>query len=210
MLSPLVADVSVRPATPADAEVVTALQLAAWRERLGEEAVSSIDPTAVAASWTAAIASPPDPRGRVLVAAAGPRVVGFVATAPSAASLAAGGPDPADPATPEEAAPDGWTTELVALEVAPADRRQGHGSRLLAAAVDLARERGAHHVGAWSLREDTSRTGFLTSAGLAEVGVRRVLDVPGGEREEFLLTGVIQPEPAAAPRPGQHDHPHPH
>lgn len=205
MISPLVADVSVRPATSADTDVIASLQLDAWRERLGDAAIAAIDPAAVSASWSTAIGAPPDPRGRVLVAAAGPRIVGFAATAPSSASLAAGGGAGDDA---EGDAPGGWTTELVALEVAPADRRQGHGSRLLAAAVDLARERGAHHVGAWSLREDTARTDFLTSAGLAEVGVRRVLEVPGGEREEFLLTGVIQPD--ARPAPGQHDHPHPH
>lgn len=207
MISPLVADVSVRPATSADADVIASLQLDAWLERLGDAAIAAIDPAVVAASWTTAIGAPPDPRGRVLVAASGPRVVGFAATAPSSASLAAGSGSGDDA---EGDVPGGWTTELVALEVAPADRRQGHGSRLLAAAVDLARERGAHHVGAWSLREDTARTDFLTSAGLAEVGVRRVLDVPGGEREEFLLTGVIQPDAAARPAPGQHDHPHPH
>ncbi|PWD52362.1 GNAT family N-acetyltransferase [Serinibacter arcticus] len=191
MTSPLVADVAVRPATADDAATITAVQLAAWRERLGPVAVESLDEAAVLATWAAAISSPPDRRGRVLVATAGPRTVGFAAAAPSAASLAGTAQDGTDDGD------GGWTAELVALEVAAPDRRQGHGSRLLAAVVDLARERGAHHVGAWCLREDGERSTFLTSAGLAEAGVRRVLATPAGEVEEFLLTGALGPrEPA--------------
>lgn len=203
MTSPLVADVAVRPATPADAAVITALQLDAWRERLGDDAVAGLDRAAVTASWASAISSPPDPRGRVLVATAGPRVVGFAASAPSSASLAGS-------AASESAEADGWTAELVALEIGGVDRREGHASRLLAAVVDLARERGAHHVGAWCLRGDEPRLAFLDAAGLAEAGVRRLLEVPGGEREEILLTGALGERESATPTGGGHSHPHPH
>lgn len=200
MTSALHADVAVRPATPTDAATIAALQLEAWSERVGPDAVTALDVHEVERTWGTAIATPPDARGRVLVATAGPRVVGFAATAPSSASLAAtaahDGDAPAD---------DGWTAELVALEIGIADRRLGHGSRLLAAVVDLARERGAHHVAAWTLQDDAPRTAFLEAAGLAEAGVRRVLDVPGGERTEILLTGALGPREAA---PAPHDHTH--
>ncbi|GMA31769.1 GNAT family N-acetyltransferase [Litorihabitans aurantiacus] len=182
------ADVSVRPALPQDAEVIADLQLTAWRERLGDAVVDGLEIADVARTWRDAVTSPPDRRGRVLVATAGPRVVGLAACAPSSASRAGEG------GTTGSADDDGgWTAEVVALEVAPGDRRQGHASRLLAAAVDLARDAGAHHVAAWTLREDDARTAFLSSAGLAEAGVRRVLEVPSGDREEILLTGLIHP-----------------
>lgn len=176
MTSELYADVSVRPAVPADAPGITRLQLAIWAEGLGEEAVRTLDALAVESSWLEAITSATDPRSRVLVAMAGPRLVGFAASTPSNNSPADG---------------EAWACEIVALEVAAPERRQGHGSRLLTAVVDLARERGAHHVATWSFEADEVRLAFLRGAGLDEAGLRRRLPVPGGEREEILLSGAI-------------------
>ncbi|TNU77286.1 GNAT family N-acetyltransferase [Miniimonas arenae] len=204
------ADVSVRPAQPADAEAIARIQLAAWRATLGEQVVDGLDADAVAETWRRAAGAAPDPRARVLVAVAGPTVVGFAACAPSSGSLrvpdgeAFDGERPAhgEPATGERPTGDhrdgepssdggGWTAELLALEVAPDARRAGHGSRLLAAVADLARERGAHHLATWTVRSDAERTAFLEAAGLGEAGLRRRLDVPGGEVEEILLTAVL-------------------
>ena len=176
MTSELYADVSVRPAVAADASPIARLQREIWVESLGEAAVLDVDEAAVQSSWLASITSPADPRSRVLVAMAGPRLVGFAAGTPSNNSPVDGEP---------------WACELVALEVAQAERRQGHGSRLLAAVVDLARERGAHHVATWSFEADEIRLAFLRGAGLEEAGLRRRLPMPGGEREEILLSGAI-------------------
>lgn len=67
--------------------------------------------------------------------------------------------------------------EIGALEVSPAHRRQGHGSRLLAACVDLLREAGATRVQTWIVDGDEARTRFFASAGFAPAGIRRHLEV---------------------------------
>lgn len=181
------ADVSVRPAVAADAQAVAGLQLAAWREVLGEATVATVASSAVVSSWHAAITTPPDLRSRVLVALAGRDVVGFAASTPTQRAADEVRPVPTDEGS------GGWTVEVAALEVDPGHRRQGHGSRLLAAVADLASQDGAHHVAAWALRHDTARLAFLADAGLAEVGLRRMLATPGGEVEEILLTAVLGP-----------------
>ena len=60
--------------------------------------------------------------------------------------------------------------EVTALGVAPADQRRGHGSRLLAAAVDLARQNGARALVAWAVRGDESVSRLLASVGMAPTG----------------------------------------
>lgn len=170
------ADVSVRPALTSDLPALTDIQLAAWAGVLGAAAVSQVEHANLADQWGRALADP-DPRRRVLVALDGARVVGFAAASPTARSTA------------DEA---GWTGEIVALEVTPQARRSGHASRLLAALADLSRDGGAHHLGAWALREDSARRAFLEGAGFAEAGLRRVLALPGGgEAEEILLTASL-------------------
>jgi GNAT superfamily N-acetyltransferase len=168
------ADVSVRPAVPGDELAIAGIQLAAWRTAhattLGPDVLAQLDGAAFAERWALAITSPPGPGYRVLVACEGPDVVGFTAVAPLPA--------------PEEApltAPGG---ELLALEVAPASQRTGHGSRLLAAAVDLLRENGATHVVTWVLDGDSGRAQFLASAGLGADDAVRALATgtgPGGD-----------------------------
>ncbi|ROR93894.1 L-amino acid N-acyltransferase YncA [Salana multivorans] len=172
------ADVSVRPALPSDLPAIARIQLAAWADLLGPDVADGLDAIELERQWAAAL-SDPDPRRRVLVALAGPRVVGFAAASPTQRSASDD---------------DGWTGELVALEVEPTSRRAGHGSRLLAAAVDLARDAGAHHLGAWTMTHDPDRRAFLEGAGFAEAGLRRTLELPGPrEVEEILLTAVLSP-----------------
>jgi GNAT superfamily N-acetyltransferase len=151
------ADVSVRPAVAGDEHAIADIQLAAWRtshtEVLGAEVIADLDHDAFAAGWQAAIATPPGPGHRVLVACDGPRVVGFVALRPLGESAG----------------------EIVALEVWPAAQKGGHGSRLLAAAVDLLREDGVVQIGTWVLEGDAAREQFLGAAGLGPDGVERAL-----------------------------------
>ncbi|MGW6132103.1 N-acetyltransferase family protein [Cellulomonas sp. NPDC055163] len=168
------ADVSVRPAVPGDELAIAAIQLDAWRSAhaatLGPDVLAQLDGAAFAERWARAITSPPGRGYRVLVACEGADVVGFAAVAPV----------PAAEDTPL-AAPGG---ELLALEVAPASQRVGHGSRLLAAAVDLLREDGSDHLQTWVLDGDAARAQFLTSAGLGADDAVRALATgtgPGGE-----------------------------
>ncbi|HUX69402.1 MAG TPA: GNAT family N-acetyltransferase [Cellulomonadaceae bacterium] len=158
------ADVSVRPAVAGDEQPIADIQLEAWRtahaDVLGEPVLTSLDRDAFAAGWNTAISAPPGPGHRVLVACDGPHVVGFVAIRP----LHDDGPDASSTAG-----------EVVALEVLPSAQRGGHGSRLLAAAVDLLREDGLVHVATWVLDGDTAREQFLTDAGLGPDGAARAL-----------------------------------
>lgn len=161
-------DVSVRPAAPEDAAVVTGIQLRAWRahhgDALGPDLLTSLDVEAIREQWARAITAPPSAAHRVLVACDGPRVVGFAAAVPS-------GPAPNDPA-PGAPAPG---SEVLALEVDPEHQRRGHGSRLLTACVDLARADGAVHLSTWVLQGDSAREQFLTACGLGADGARRDL-----------------------------------
>ena len=158
------ADVSVRPATAEDDAAIAAVQLRAWRtdhaELLGPDVLAGLDAEAVRAQWALAVTAPPSRDHHVLVACDGATVVGFAASAP--ATDAAG------------------TVEVLALEVLPEHRRAGHGSRLLAACVDLARDGGLGHLRTWVLGDDAVREQFLSSAGLGPDGVRRELGLGAG------------------------------
>jgi ribosomal protein S18 acetylase RimI-like enzyme len=146
------ADVSVRPAVPGDEDAVTRVQVTAWRDThesaLGDGVVDSLDTAVMRERWSSAISAPPGPGFVVLVALDGPQIVGFAAVAPG---------------------------QLVALEVDPRFQRAGHGSRLLAAAVDRLRADGAQEVVTWVLDDDSARERFLSSAGLGPDGTERVL-----------------------------------
>ena len=168
------ADVSVRPAVAGDEREVARIQLAAWRvahaETLGEDVLRGFDEATFEQRWSDAVRRPPAPGYRVLVACAGPRVVGFAAVAPV--------PPPEDEPL---AAPGGV---ILALEVDPPEQRAGHGSRLLAAAVDLLRVDGADQVQTWVIDGDEARDRFLAGAGMGPDGAVRDLSSgqgPGGE-----------------------------
>lgn len=156
-----------------DAARIAQIQVQSWT------ALHELSPTASLAdalpasaaqeAWQLAVSTPPDRRHRVLAACRGAHVVGF----------AAFGPDPGG-------------VHLHVLEVAPDERRQGHGSRLLAAVVDLARQGGAGQLGVWALEGDAGREAFLAGAGLAPAGLRRRLETPGPEPlHEILWTAAL-------------------
>lgn len=174
LLSPATSDVSVRPAVPGDETAIAAVQLAAWRatltDTIGAEVLDAVDPARVADQWASAIAAPPGRGYRVLVAMHGPRLVGFASVAPVVAPPGSGDDTPGG--------------EILALEVDPAERRAGHGSRLLAAVVDLLRDEDcATSVQTWVIEGDAVREQFLGSAGLGDVGARRVLGEQDDPRE---------------------------
>ena len=174
------ADVSVRPARPADTAAVAAVQVETWRTcyapRLPEGALDALDETIVEAGWRAAVSSPPSPRHRLLVALAADRLAGYVAVGP---------------------AEDGDSTsvdgEIYTLTVAPNDQRLGHGSRLVSAAADVLRESGFRVVRMWTFDGDQPLHDFLSGAGWAADGATRILvmgDDVGQQRWHTELSGL--------------------
>ncbi len=176
------ADASVRAARPGDAAEMGAVQAAAWHasyaEVLPPAVLAALDPAAIGAVWSTAIAEPPSRSHSVLVALARGAVVGFVATAPLA---------PAQPGV----------GEIAALVVAPSAQREGHGSRLLNAGADRLRDNGFEHVVIWVPVGDDVRLRFLTAAGFAPEGAERTLDLTGDGsarlREQRLIASLAPP-----------------
>jgi GNAT superfamily N-acetyltransferase len=172
----------VRPARPDDAPEIGRIQVLTWRTAYASilpaavlEALSEAEATA---AWAAAIAAPPSPRHHVLVAEEQEWRVGFVALGP------------ADDL--EDADPDPQTTVALApILVEPRWGRRGHGSRLLAAAVDHARADGMTRAIVWIPEGDTPSREFLLSAGWAPDGLARALDTGAGELREIRLHTVI-------------------
>ena len=159
-------DVSVRVAWADDAESIAGVQVRAWSQMyddlLPADAIPT-DPAPLAAQWHQSLSRPGDARNRVLVALERNTVVGFAVTAP------AGDPD-CDPVA------DG---ELADLTVLPDRRSQGHGSRLLQAAVDtLVADRFTRAV-TWVSAGDDALRRFLTDAGWAPDTAHRELDLDG-------------------------------
>ncbi|MFI6574945.1 GNAT family N-acetyltransferase [Nocardiopsis sp. NPDC050513] len=163
----------VRPARTADVDAVVAVQVDSWRavygtllpddvlaEMAGEEARGTFRE-----QWTAALASPPTSRHRLVVATdeeSGVRsVVGFAAFGP------AGDPD----------LWPGKDAEVFALHVAPERTRQGHGSRLLNACVEQLVESGFGTVYVWVPESGNALRAFFESSGWRPDGARREIDL---------------------------------
>ncbi len=170
------ADVSVRPAGPADAGEVARIQVTTW-----QHGYASILPAAVLeqvttetalAAWTDALTAPPTAQHRVLVALEQNDVVGFTALAPAD-----------EPQADEPLA----TVAVGPILVEPRWGRRGHGSRLMAAAVDLARGDGSTRAITWIPEADTVTREFLIGAGWATDGLVRALDTGAGELREIRL-----------------------
>ncbi|GAA3949638.1 hypothetical protein GCM10023085_35220 [Actinomadura viridis] len=182
------ADVGVRPARRADTAAVADIQVRAWRQAYRDllpagvlDELTGPDAREVwRERWTEAVTAPPGPRHRLLVAVSSDLVVGFAAHAPAEDE-----PDH-DPAV---------TAELLALLVDPLHTGAGHGSRLLAATVDLLREDGFRTLITWAFERDEVLRGFLGSAGWAPDGTARDLDMGEPVRQIRLHTDIT----AAAP-----------
>jgi GNAT superfamily N-acetyltransferase len=164
-----VADVSVRPARPEDAERVARAQLTTWRtayaDLLPPEALD-VPEVQAAALWLGAVESPPSQQHRLLVAMERDELVGFAASGPTGDEDVEG------------------AVELMTLLVEPRWGRRGHGSRLVAASVEHWREQGFPTAVAWVWERDPATRGFLTGAGWEPDGVARGLDTgPRVERQ---------------------------
>lgn len=157
----------VRAAVPLDAESIAGVQLRAWQAGAGAgvpaKVLDALDVQDVHFAWATAIASPPSPRHRVLVAVAAGTVVGFAATTP------AGDPD----SEPEHEG------EIAVLQVDPSHRVAGHGSRLLSACIDGLRDEGCDVAYHWISAADLASRSFFVGAGWAADGAQRELGLHG-------------------------------
>ncbi len=155
------ADTSVRPARLVDVDAIAQIQWTSWPTTPGlpESAAAAPELSEITRAWERAVVAPPSPRHTVWSALEGERVVGLVALGPAT--------DPDLDAT--------TTSELLTLVVAPTDRRQGHGSRLLAAAMESLQAQGQHVAVAWLNAQDDQTREFLEAAGWGPDGAFRTL-----------------------------------
>lgn len=168
------AEVFVRAARPEDVAEIGRIQRDTWRTayaRLLPPAVlEQLSSAAADEQWGAAVAAPPSPRHHVLVATEQQWTVGFVAFGPS---------------SDEDAEPS--TGAVATLLVEPRWGRRGHGSRLLAAAVDHLSGDGMTAATAWVFDRDRASRAFYTSAGWESDGLGRTLDADGQELREVRM-----------------------
>jgi GNAT superfamily N-acetyltransferase len=186
----------VRPARADEADEIARIQLSTWRtayrRMLPRRVLDDLDPGWLADRWREAVEKPPSPRHRVLVAveqAQSSYLVGFAAVGP---------------ADEEEAGPE--VAAFTELLVEPRWGRRGHGSRLLAAAVDLWRSDGFSTALAWVYEQDAASLAFLTSAGWEPDGTRRALDVDDLLVPQLRLHVSLEQsaEPDGEPGPVEH------
>lgn len=166
----------VRPARPEDAGEIARIQLATWRvayrRMLPKHVLDNLDEDWLGRRWSAAVEAPPSARHRVLVAveqAEQSYLVGFAASGP-----------PDEQALAPDEPPEALGEHVVAvtdLVVEPRWGRRGHGSRLLAASVDLWRSDGFDTAVAWAFDDDAATRKFLGGAGWEPDGAARALDV---------------------------------
>ncbi|TDC82280.1 GNAT family N-acetyltransferase [Micromonospora sp. KC606] len=186
----------VRPARPEDAGEIARIQLATWRVAyrriLPRHVLDNLDEAWLARRWSAAVQEPPSGAHRVLVAveqAEQSYLVGFVASGPADAEALA-------PEEPAESLGEG-VAAVTDLLVEPRWGRRGHGSRLLAAAVDGWRTDGLHRAVAWAFEGDEATRKFLTSTGWEPDGAARALDVDDMLVPQLRLHVAVPTEPAA-------------
>jgi GNAT superfamily N-acetyltransferase len=173
-----VAEVSVRPARADDVEEIARIHVETWRFGyagiLPAPVLDGLTVDAAASAWREAVVEPPSPRHHVLVAVEGRWIVGFAALGPP------------DDLQPEDADPDA-TVSIGPIVVEPRWARRGHGSRLMAAAVDVARSDGMARAVTWIPERDTVSREFLAGGGWAPDGLARALDTGAGELREIRL-----------------------
>ena len=180
-------DASVRRAGPNDAPAVGAVQAAVWTQayatHLPDEVLAAFTPAAFGTAWRASLTRPPAGIHQLLVALTGARIVGFVALGPA-----------------QDPDADADQAEITAIGVHPGARGEGHGSRLLNAAVDVLREAGATAVSTWVLTDHDDVRRFLAGSGFSPDGAHRerVVAPDGRTLREVRLVVVIGP-PASEP-----------
>ena len=172
--------VFVRPALVTHAPYIGALHSQAMRSVLAEalpdsDVVELVDEQAITDGWVSTLALPAQSGQGVYVATEIDTPRGFVAFT----------------SAPAESGDGRSATEILALEVEDEARRKGHGSRMLAAVSDLAREADSVHLQVWLSGADTDKIRFFESAGFAPSGLRRTLDAEGHPLVEHLWYATL-------------------
>ena len=183
----------VRPARPDDAGEIARIQLSTWRTAYRRlfppHVLADLDVEYLAGGWREAIAESPSERHRVLIAVEqgeSAYVVGFAASGPADDQALA----------PEERPLGADVAAITDLLVEPRWGRRGHGSRLLAASVDLWRDDGFKSAVAWVYDADTVMRRFLGSAGWEPDGAARALDVDDMLVPQLRLHVGLDSDPA--------------
>jgi len=167
--APVAAEVSVRSAHAEDAPAIAEVMFASWRESYADalaDVLTELTADEATDQWRVSITVPPSTQHLILVALEGNEIVGYLLATP----LEKG----ADVTT------DTTVTEITDLVIHPDHTRRGHGSRLLAAAVDRMRGHDAIEAATWWVEGDSDRLSFLESAGFGDDGSRRQLTMGPG------------------------------
>lgn len=173
-----------RLARSSDVDDIAAVQIRAWHRTyadvLPESILADLDPMHIASAWASGILNPPTTRHRLIVAIEGTSgtdtIVGYAALGPCS------DPDCID-------APG--TAELLALVIDPTHERQGHGSRLMAAAVEYLRADGSTEANTWVPVGDEARRAFLHSCGWGPDSAHRDIEAEGRIIREVRLVTVL-------------------
>lgn len=148
---------TVRLALPQEAVDIARIQRRAWTDGgLLSAAAGQVSAEEATRAWHEAIVKPPLAHLRVLVAIGKAGVVGFAVTGPSGDE--------------DRAATDGHIAEFI---VDPKNRGEGHGSRLINAAVDTLRKDGYDVATMWVPSADDRLREFLASGGWGPDGAHQ-------------------------------------
>lgn len=169
----------VRLARVIEADQIARITLDSWQATgiLPEGVLAQLSLDDLELSWTQALLNPPTGDHALLIAHEGDVITGYALIGP--------GTDPDGIAIP-------GVGELFDLVIDPTVWRQGHGSRLMAAAADLTRETGWTTWVTWCPIDDEIRRAFLVSAGWGPDGAYRDLAVDGDRvlRQVRLVTDL--------------------
>jgi GNAT superfamily N-acetyltransferase len=174
------ADVSARLAWPDDASAMARVQVAAWRTNFADlipaEELEALDPEQLAERWAMTISTPKEARMRVLVALERADVRGFALVHPSY-----------DPDSDQVA--DGEIGEFI---IDPEHQREGHGSRLLQAAIDTLTADKFTRAVWWVGSTDDVLRRFVSESGWEPDGAHRELAAEDGStvKQIRLHTGL--------------------
>lgn len=187
--------VTVRPATPADADEVVRINVRTWQHAYAgmvpDDVLQALDGQVdervrrTRERWSVA-----EPRPfQTLVAVAGPdphrqRPVGYVTYGPYRADQDWDRTDPT-------------VGEVFALYVDPAHQRRGAGGALLSAAVAALRAGGSGEIRLWVLAENTPSQRFYARFGFQPDGVRDTFRVqrPDGTATDLVELRMALPAP---------------
>jgi len=173
-----------RLARTSDVDDIAEVQVRAWHQAyagvLPESTLADLDRMTIASAWASGILNPPTTRHRLIVAIEGTSgtdtIVGYAAIGPC------GDPDCVD---------DRAAGEVLALVVDPEHQRHGHGSRLMAAAIEYLRADGTTEATIWVPVGNEPRRAFLHSCGWGPDSAFRDIEADGVVIREVRLATII-------------------